>query len=79
MTLSEAMGIAATAWCKPATRYKEMDSDLAMEFALILLAYTEMLAMSESAAVHRNMQIESALQSFCQEVGVYPTDSHTGG
>ncbi len=37
LTLEQARGIAATAWCKPATRDKVMDVDLAEAFAQMLV------------------------------------------
>ena len=37
MTIEEARGFAAWAWCKETTKHKTMDVDLAEEFAKILM------------------------------------------
>jgi hypothetical protein len=38
MTIEEARGLAASAWCKNKTSRKIMDPDLCEEFALIIIA-----------------------------------------
>ena len=50
MTIEEARGLAAQAWCSETTRFTEMDVDLAEEFAKILIREVDSALPTEQGA-----------------------------